>query len=248
MNYQGVIETLHEIKNTETPFKKKYLLIKICLNYTPDGEDMEDNYNVIKEFSKTFMPYRILFKKKEEKTLAWFNKFEQYIHDHYETYKNHLNYLIFLHMHLIVGLLKNDKKIIKNVHENITEYMNLNVMKSGCLKDSYEHDCMLYQIVNMRNLLYIIADLKKLGYYHCNYIERVTISGGTILKSFRYLMPYIEKKKIKFEFLNTIFECDKSHCDYGKLWDISQGILLLDEFKYLHKKIEHLNKLFLQKK
>jgi len=247
MNYQEVMDTLHEIKNTETPFKKKYLLIKICLHYVPDGKEMKDNYHVIKEFSKTFMPYRILFKKKDEKTLTWFNKFEQYIHDHYETYTNHLDYLIFLHMYIIVGLLKNDKNIVKKVHENIIEYMNLNLMKSGCLKDSYEHDCMTYQIVNMRNLLYIITDLKKFGYYHYNYFDTITISGGTILKSFKYLMPYIEMKKIKFEFLNSIFECDKDHNDYGKLWDVSQGSQLLDEFKSLHKKIEHLNKLFVQK-
>jgi len=244
MDLSETFKIFYEIKKSDSIFKKKFLLIKICLYYQPHGKSIKDNHQVLQEYYTLYMRYRIVFKKKEEKIFTWLKLLEEHMNAIEEDYHNHTDFLLFLHSLLLIGMLKADKNIIQNVHGRVIDYMDNNILRSGYFKNAYEHDCLGYQINDLRNLFYLIGDLKKYGFYHFNYLERKTVTGGSLLKSFKYLVPFIEKKKTKYEFLNSIFQDDLHHAEFGKPWNVQEGILLFYECKSLHKKIEHLNNLY----
>lgn len=241
MNLFDTLNLFNEIEEMDSVFKKKYFLINICLNYNPLENNLFDNFKVFIQFCNYYIKYRILFKKKDEKIFSWINSFEEFIKLNNDLYINHLDYLIFLKLYLLIGLIKSDYKIIKNIHNLIIEYLDENLLKSGEFRDSFEHDCLEYHVDNLKNTLDIINDLKKFGYYHYDYLERKTKSGSNLLKSVKFLIPYIQKKKIKFEFLKSIFDFDKQHKNYGLEWNTNDGYLIIEEYKYMNKKIEQFN-------
>jgi hypothetical protein len=143
-----------------------------------------------------------------------------------------------------VGIIKSDFKSIHETHELIVDYIHQHVQKNGLLRDAYEHDSLSLHIMNLEIIMSIIVILKKYGFYHYNYLEKKNGNGGSILKCFKYLIPFIKEKSIHFEYLTSIFNQDKEQQDFGKKWDPQDARGLIEKYKSCHKKIEEINKLF----
>jgi hypothetical protein len=144
----------------------------------------------------------------------------------------------------LVGIIKSDFKNIHEAHEQIEDYLDHHIQKNGLLRDAYEHDSLSLHITHLDILMSIILILKKYGFFHYNYLERKNESGGSILKCFKYLIPYIKENSIHFEYLTSIFVTDKEQENFGNKWDPQDARGVIEKYKSCHKKIEEINKLF----
>lgn len=237
----SAISLLNEIESMESCFQKKYYLIKISLEYSPSNESLEKNLTVFSKFTSFYMKLRGNFKKKDERIQNFISKFLEYLKEQETFYKNHSQYLSFKLLTLYVGIMKADFGMIKNVHKDILNYMDYHILKNGKFRDAMEHDSLYYQVDNLTELCKIFTTLQKYGFYHFNYLHYRNMVGSTIFKAFMYLGPFIQKKKVHYEYLNSIFNEDRKNPGFGELWDPNSAKSLLENFVYLDKKLEHLN-------
>jgi len=240
----NTIQLLKEIEEMDSCFQKKYFLIKICIEYNPAEESLENNLQVFYKFLCLYMILKANFKKKDDRISGLIQKYLDYVELIREGFKNHSQHLKFQLLYLYIGIMKSDHTIIKKVHNDILLYMDYHVLKTGIIRDAMEHDNLSYQIENLMDLCSIYTLLQKYGYYHFDYLNYTNIAGGYILKSFLYLKPFIVQNKIHYMFLHTIFESDKDSKNFGQKWDSSSAKELFQTWKHLNKKIEAIANLF----
>lgn len=240
----NTIQLLKEIETMDSCFQKKYFMIKICIEYNPAEESLEHNLQVFYKFLCLYMNLKANFKKKEDRVSGLIQKFLEYMQSIQEHFKNHSQHLKFQLLYLYIGIMKSDHSMIKKVHHDILLYMDYHVLKTGIIRDAMEHDNLSYQIENLMDLCSIYTLLQKYGYYHFDYINYTNIAGGSIIKSFLYLKPFILGNKNHYMFLHTIFQADKENTKFGQKWDVNSAKDLFETWKHLNKKIEAIANLF----
>ena len=231
---------LEEIETMESCFQKKYHLIKICLEYEPTTETLKNNLALFYKFLSIYMVCRMNFKKKDDRVQQFIQRFMDYIQTQKDIFKNHTHYLSYQLLCLYIGIMKSDHGLIREIHKDILKYMDYHILKTGIMRDAMEHDALNYQINNLMDLCVITTTLQKYGFYHFDYLNHKNMVGSSILKAFLYLQPYILEKKFHYQFLNTIFEEDRKHPQFGSKWDPEMTRPLFTRFGHLHKKLKNI--------
>lgn len=241
MNNTTPTDALDEISNMDSCFQKKFHLIKLCLDYDPIFYDLNSNLHVFYEFMRIYMKYRSNFKKKDDRIMTFVQKFIGYgmaMRDQYHV--NHSEYLLFLRLWMLLGIMKSDNAMIRQVHVDLLLYLDDHLLTTGLLRGAMEHDNLEYHISDLQRLIIILRLLHIYGYYHYDYIRHKNQNGTSLLKAFGVLVPYLRDDKRHYLYLHTIFQHDRNNPRFGSLWDASSARPLLLSAAAFHKKIDQL--------
>jgi hypothetical protein len=231
---------MDEIETMESPFKVKFFLIKLCIEYDPLQETLDNNIQFMERFTKLFMVHKILFKKKEDKMTEMLERFDSYLEG--APGMTHCDFLPFLKLGVLVSILKTDALHARKIHQKLMEFLEIHGLKSGVLRDAYEHDCLDYQVGQLDTIMEIVFYLERYGFYSFNYLTHKNSVGFSLLKSFMILTPFVHYEKKHFMFVRSIFQQDKKHPLLGQVWSPEKAIQLLQKYSHLHKKIEEILK------
>ena len=232
---------LDEIIHMDSCFQKKFHLIRLCLEYDPMLYDLYSNLQVFHDFLRVYMVYRSNFRKKDDRINTFVQKFIAYgtaMRNQYHV--NHSEYLLYLRLWMLIGIMKSDNAMIRQVHLDILAYLNDHLLKTGMLRNAMEHDSLEYHITDLQRIVRLLRLLQSYGYYHYDYIRHKNMNGTSLLKAFGVLLPYLQEEKRHYLYLNSIFQHDRNSPRFGSAWDASSARPLLLCAATFHKKIDEL--------
>ena len=123
---------------------------------------------------------------------------------------------------------KNDPNPVRNTvqPEEIKKFIANNLYENGMSLDFKIRDSLTYAVYTLTPLVETCINLWKSDrdvYYF--YIHS---SKSSIIKSIRWLIPYITGDKKNIMFINSIYASDRNKNEYGKIWDKKDALNLIN--------------------
>lgn len=146
--------------------------------------------------------------------------------------KNHVDVMNNFQSHRLKvvstgGLVLKSKKYLDWSEKEIKNFIEVNLRFDGTSLDFELRDSITYVTYTLEPLVETCINLWKSNrmiYYF--YIHPTT--KCSIMKSVRWLIPYIKGEKKNIMFINSVYASDKNKKEYGLVWDKSNALNLIN--------------------
>lgn len=125
------------------------------------------------------------------------------------------------------GLVLKSKKYMDWSEKEIKNFIGKNIRNDGTCLDFELRNSLTYVTYTLGPLVEACLNLWKSGrsvYYFYTHPE----TKGSIMKSIRWLVPYIEGDKKNIMFIKSVYASDKTKKEYGLVWDKSNALNLIN--------------------
>lgn len=125
------------------------------------------------------------------------------------------------------GRVLKSKEYLDWSEQEIKRFISKNLKADGTCLDFEIRDSLTYVTYTLGPLVETCINLWKSGriiYYF--YIDPITKSS--IMKSVRWLIPYIKGEKKNIMFINSMYASDKNKKEYGLIWNKSNALNLIN--------------------